>query len=73
MKSGIGLPGVYKTKKVYRSSTVNGYKVKTCNVSWCGNFIGFDVWVNGEKFYKGVLTRDEAVTSAIASYKRSHV
>ncbi len=53
-----------------RTFYVDGQKItiKSRALSWAGNPAGFNVWINGEKFFRNTLTRREAEDMAYASW-----
>ena len=67
----IGLAGVHSIKKVYKSETVDGFKIKSAMRTWQCNFAGWHIWVDGEKIFRNCLTREEAIQSAISKYKKT--
>jgi hypothetical protein len=64
----IGLPT--KTDKKYKTDIKNGHTIKSCNKSWHGSNVGWDVWIDGKKYFKNLLTRQEAITASLKQHNK---
>jgi hypothetical protein len=65
--NSIGLPN--KTNKKYKTEIINGHNVKSVNKSWHGSNVGWDIWIDGKKYFKNSLQRQEAINAAMKQHK----
>jgi hypothetical protein len=59
----IGLPA--KTIKKYKTAKYDGKTIKSVNVSYYGTNVGWNVWIDGKKYFKNCLTRTEAIQACL--------
>ena len=57
-----------------RTIKVDGQKIliKSREKTWMGNKYGYDVTINGKKFYRNTLTREEAEAGAYAKWVKEN-
>jgi hypothetical protein len=57
-----------------RTFEVNGEKVtiKSRKLSWMGNPAGYNVFINGKKYFRNNLLREEAEAGAYAKWVKEH-
>ena len=65
--NNIGLPGMYSIKKTYKTETIGTYKIKSVNCP-----AGWNVWINGKKYFNNRLTRKEAIERTLIRHKESY-
>jgi hypothetical protein len=57
-----------------RTFEVNGEKItiKSRELTWMGNKAGYNVFINGQKYFRNVPTREEAEAGAYAKWVKEH-
>lgn len=66
-----GLP--ISIKKRYKQFTIdigNGHKlkIKMSKKTWKSQFVGWNIDINGERYFKNLLDQQKALDDAVASY-----
>lgn len=70
----MGFASIGTTQTKQRTLTVHGEKIviKSRNRTWYANPAGFNVWINGEKYFYNVLDRTEAEEKAYCKWVKEN-
>lgn len=69
---GFASQGSHISKQIEIDINGKKHKIKIYSKTWYGNPSGWDITIDGEKFFVNVLTQEEAIEKAVSKYKKKH-
>ena len=68
----IGIKGIHNIKHKYVTEVIDGHSVKSVNKSWHTTNVGWNIWVDGKKYFRNHLTRQEAINSVMSYINKQY-